>query len=205
MNSSCRMARQVPWKPIAILTTISTVLLSLLLLPACCCVKGPLAPITPAAAPVIPPIGPRHDADADRGGVEGADAGVDAQRLVSHRSGRVPRHPFDARRARFEHARRAAELRQQALVRDEGRHRHDRVEQRQPRRADEPLHLRLSQSAAAQSACGVRREAAQAERHHPQGRRHPFHDVRGCFGLERLDAHPSDEARHLRHQRHSAC
>ena len=40
-----RMARQVPWKPIAILTTISTVLLSLLLLPACCCVKGPLAPI----------------------------------------------------------------------------------------------------------------------------------------------------------------
>src|SRR3954453_22845034 len=40
-----RMARQVPWKPIAILTSISTVLLSLLLLPACCCVKGPLAPI----------------------------------------------------------------------------------------------------------------------------------------------------------------
>jgi hypothetical protein len=35
----------VPWKPIAILTSISTVLLSLLLLPACCCVKGPLAPI----------------------------------------------------------------------------------------------------------------------------------------------------------------
>jgi len=52
-----RMARQLPWKPIAILTTISTVLLSLLLLPACCCVKGPLAPITPAAAPVIPAIG----------------------------------------------------------------------------------------------------------------------------------------------------
>src|SRR3954467_8837695 len=40
-----RVARQVPWKPIAILTSISTVLLSLLLLPACCCVKGPLAPI----------------------------------------------------------------------------------------------------------------------------------------------------------------
>jgi hypothetical protein len=51
------MRRPTPWKPIAILTTISTVLLSLLLLPACCCVKGPLAPITPAAAPVIPRIG----------------------------------------------------------------------------------------------------------------------------------------------------
>jgi len=51
------MARQVPWKPIAILTTISTLLLSLLLLPACCCVKGPLAPIAPAAAPVISPMG----------------------------------------------------------------------------------------------------------------------------------------------------
>jgi len=51
------MRRQPPWKPIAIVTTISTVLLSLLLLPACCCVKGPLAPITPAAAPVIAPMG----------------------------------------------------------------------------------------------------------------------------------------------------
>ncbi|MBV9071062.1 MAG: hypothetical protein JO231_20270 [Acidobacteria bacterium] len=51
------MRRQLPWKPIAILTTISTVLLSLLLLPACCCVKGPLAPITPAAVPVITPMG----------------------------------------------------------------------------------------------------------------------------------------------------
>jgi len=51
------MPRQVPWKPIAILTTISTILLSLLLLPACCCVKGPLAPIAPAAAPVISPMG----------------------------------------------------------------------------------------------------------------------------------------------------
>src|SRR4051812_24345880 len=52
-----RVRRVLPWKPIAILTTISTVLLSLLLLPACCCVKGPLAPISPAAAPVIPSIG----------------------------------------------------------------------------------------------------------------------------------------------------
>ncbi|HEV7427725.1 MAG TPA: hypothetical protein VGQ46_15285 [Thermoanaerobaculia bacterium] len=51
------MPRVLPWKPIAILTTISTILLSLLLLPACCCVKGPLAPISPAAAPVIAPIG----------------------------------------------------------------------------------------------------------------------------------------------------
>jgi hypothetical protein len=51
------MRRQVPWKPVAILTSISTVLLSLLLLPACCCVKGPLAPNAPAAAPVISPMG----------------------------------------------------------------------------------------------------------------------------------------------------
>lgn len=49
--------RQLPWKPIAILTTISTLLLSLLLLPACCCVKGPLTAIAPAAAPVISPMG----------------------------------------------------------------------------------------------------------------------------------------------------
>src|SRR5436309_8717025 len=51
------MRRQVPWKPVAIVTSISTVLLSLLLLPACCCVKGPLSPITPATAPEIPMIG----------------------------------------------------------------------------------------------------------------------------------------------------
>src|SRR5947209_532082 len=51
------MRRQGPWKPVAIVTSISTVLLSLLLLPACCCVKGPLAPIAPAAAPEIPMIG----------------------------------------------------------------------------------------------------------------------------------------------------
>jgi len=51
------MARQVPWKPIAILTSISTVLLSLLLLPACCCVKGPLAPIAAPPKVETPPIG----------------------------------------------------------------------------------------------------------------------------------------------------
>jgi hypothetical protein len=51
------MPRQVPWKPIAILTTISTVLLSLLLLPACCCVKGPLAPIAGPPKIETPRIG----------------------------------------------------------------------------------------------------------------------------------------------------
>jgi hypothetical protein len=51
------MRRELPWKPIAIVTTISTVLLSLMLLPACCCVKGPLTTIAPAAAPVISPMG----------------------------------------------------------------------------------------------------------------------------------------------------
>src|SRR5436190_10667630 len=50
------MPGPLPWKPIAIVTTISTILLSLLLLPACCCVRGPA---TPASVPVIhiPPIG----------------------------------------------------------------------------------------------------------------------------------------------------
>ena len=52
------MARNVPWKPIAIVTSTTTVLLALLLLPACCCVKGPLAPTTTAPLPMhIPPIG----------------------------------------------------------------------------------------------------------------------------------------------------
>src|SRR5437660_12919548 len=51
------MRRQLPWKPIAILTTISTVLLSLLLLPACCCVKGPLAPSIGPAKSEPPLIG----------------------------------------------------------------------------------------------------------------------------------------------------
>lgn len=51
------MKRAVPWKPLAIVTTCSTVLLSLLLLPACCCVQR-LAPQS-NLAPVyhIPPIG----------------------------------------------------------------------------------------------------------------------------------------------------
>ena len=48
---------RVPWKPVAILTSITTVLLSLLLLPACCCVKGPLAPVVGPAKTEIPPIG----------------------------------------------------------------------------------------------------------------------------------------------------
>ena len=45
------------WKATAIIAICTAVLLSLLLLPACCCVKGPLGPVTPAAAPHIPPIG----------------------------------------------------------------------------------------------------------------------------------------------------
>jgi hypothetical protein len=49
--------RDVPWKPIAILASITAVLLSLLLLPACCCVKGPLTAVTPAPPVTIPPIG----------------------------------------------------------------------------------------------------------------------------------------------------
>jgi hypothetical protein len=48
---------QVPWKPVAVVTSITTVLLSLLLLPACCCVKGPLAPAIGPAKTEIPPIG----------------------------------------------------------------------------------------------------------------------------------------------------
>lgn len=51
------MPRQVPWKPIAILFGITTVLLSLLLLPACCCVKGPLPAVTPAPPVAISPMG----------------------------------------------------------------------------------------------------------------------------------------------------
>ena len=50
------MPRPLPWKPIAIATTASTVLLSLLLLPACCCVHGPVSPTT-APASHIPTIG----------------------------------------------------------------------------------------------------------------------------------------------------
>src|SRR5882757_1757752 len=48
---------RVPWKPVAILTSITTVLLSLLLLPACCCVKGPLAPAIGPAKSEMPLIG----------------------------------------------------------------------------------------------------------------------------------------------------
>jgi len=56
-EDTCRMPRQMPWKPIAILTSISTVLLSLLLLPACCCVKGPLGPTLGPAKTQTPLIG----------------------------------------------------------------------------------------------------------------------------------------------------
>ena len=48
------MPRPLPWKPIALVAT--TVLLSLLLLPACCCVRGPAGPTT-APQQRIPPIG----------------------------------------------------------------------------------------------------------------------------------------------------
>ncbi|HJW96456.1 MAG TPA: hypothetical protein VJ901_22795 [Thermoanaerobaculia bacterium] len=49
--------RPLPWKPIAIVTSMTTILLSLLLLPACCCVRGPGT--TAQLPPVmhIPPIG----------------------------------------------------------------------------------------------------------------------------------------------------
>jgi hypothetical protein len=45
------------WKATAIISICVAVLLSLLLLPACCCVKGPLSPVTPAPPPHIPEIG----------------------------------------------------------------------------------------------------------------------------------------------------
>lgn len=51
------MRRQVPLKPIAILTTTTTLLLTLFLLSACCCVKGPLAPVSGPPQIVIPAIG----------------------------------------------------------------------------------------------------------------------------------------------------
>src|ERR1041385_7307279 len=49
--------RPLPWKPIAIVTSLTTVLLSLLLLPACCGMRGPAK--TAELPPVvhIPPIG----------------------------------------------------------------------------------------------------------------------------------------------------
>jgi hypothetical protein len=51
------MTHPLPWKPIAIVTSLSTILLSLLLLPACCCVRGtgPQAGLPPIVH--IPPIG----------------------------------------------------------------------------------------------------------------------------------------------------
>src|SRR5947199_5897688 len=50
------MTRPLAWKTLALVTTAIAILLSLLLLPACCCVRGPA---TLAAAPEarIPPIG----------------------------------------------------------------------------------------------------------------------------------------------------
>lgn len=48
--------RQNPWKPVAILTTLTTVLLALLLLPACCGTRAPYAPLT-APESKIPRIG----------------------------------------------------------------------------------------------------------------------------------------------------
>ncbi len=50
------MPGPLPWKPIAIVAIALAILLSLLLLPACCCVRGPASPTT--APPMrIPPIG----------------------------------------------------------------------------------------------------------------------------------------------------
>jgi len=52
------MQRAVPWKPVAIFSTLSAALLALLLLPACCCVRGPAAPTTGAPPAMhIPPAG----------------------------------------------------------------------------------------------------------------------------------------------------
>ena len=52
------MRRAVPWKGIAIVATLTTLLLGLLLLPACCCVRGPAAPTTTAPPGMhIPSIG----------------------------------------------------------------------------------------------------------------------------------------------------
>ncbi len=50
------MPRPLPWKPIAIVSTLTTILLSLFLLPACCCVRGPAGPTT-APPERLPPIG----------------------------------------------------------------------------------------------------------------------------------------------------
>jgi len=63
------MTHPLPWKPIAIVTTISTLLLSLLLLPACCCVRGPaptagLPPVTRIPAIGTEPIPTPKEAEA---------------------------------------------------------------------------------------------------------------------------------------------
>src|SRR6266571_4741601 len=50
------MQRPLPWRAIAIVATATAILLSLLLLPACCCVRGPLTPVT-APRSNIPLIG----------------------------------------------------------------------------------------------------------------------------------------------------
>lgn len=51
------MTHPLPWKPIAIVTSLSTILLSLLLLPACCCVRGTGPQAGPPPVVHIPPIG----------------------------------------------------------------------------------------------------------------------------------------------------
>jgi hypothetical protein len=56
-SSSIRMRNAMPWKPIAIVTSISTILLLLLILPACCWLKGPMGPAMGPAKSDIPPIG----------------------------------------------------------------------------------------------------------------------------------------------------
>src|ERR1044071_8471620 len=53
------MARAVPWKPLALVTTPLSILLSLLLLPACCCLRKGMPPLNlPEPPPTrIPEIG----------------------------------------------------------------------------------------------------------------------------------------------------
>src|SRR6266550_348644 len=52
------MHRPLPWRAIAIVASTIATLLALLLLPACCCVRGTSAPSTSAPPPMhIPPIG----------------------------------------------------------------------------------------------------------------------------------------------------
>src|SRR6185369_10569944 len=51
------LSRPLPWKPIAIVTSLTTILLSLLLLPACCCMRSPAAKPELPGVDHIPPIG----------------------------------------------------------------------------------------------------------------------------------------------------